>query len=147
MQDQLNRIESLLISIDRKLASQAARPAAQATAAVADASDLDSQWGDPEVKRDPPSWTKKGGPPVAPRAMSQGPADWLDAVASFYDWQAGKDDETRKTYTNKKGEEVETAPFKRRDAARARGWSARVRAGKVVQREPGCDDGPESLPF
>ncbi len=141
------QLDHIVAVVDRILAILEAQPqrssGAPQQAAVADDADLDSQYGNPEVKRDPPAWAKKNlGRTVAPCLMSEGPADWLDALASLYDWQAGKDAEQGKTYTNKKGEEVETAPFKRRDAARARGWSARVRAGKVKRNEP-----DENLPF
>lgn len=133
--------------LDRILALLEARPApttaAPQRAAAADDADLDSQYGNPEVKRDPPLWTKNNpGRSVAPCHMSDGPAEWLDAVAAFYDWQASQDETQGKTYTNKRGEDVPTASFKRRDAARARGWAARVRAGKVKQA---TDD--NSIPF
>jgi hypothetical protein len=134
--------------LDRILAILEAQPrattAAPQRAAVADDADLDGPYGNPIVKRDPTSWAKKNpGKTIAPCVMSDGPADWLDAVASFYDWQADQDAANGKTYTDKKtGEEKPSGGLQRRDAARARGWAARVRAGKVKQ-----GDEDASVPF
>lgn len=105
-------------------------PAPAASGDAASDYDLDSQYGDPVVKKDPPRW--KGNSFVGYQ-FSQCPADYLDVLAGLLDWQARKDDEQGKTWTNKKGEEVPSSSFKRKDAARARGWAARIRAGKVTQ--------------
>jgi hypothetical protein len=84
--------------------------------------DLDGQYGDPELKKDPPRWK---GQRYAPCRMSDTCPEYLDELASFYDWQAGKDDEAGKTAGNGKP----SSSYKRRDAARARGWAKRLRAG------------------
>lgn len=97
-------------------------PGAPGSITVATDYDLDSQYGDEEVKRDPKRWT---GQPVAPCRMSQCPPDYLDELASFKDWQAGKEEE-KGTPEGKK-----YAGYDRKSAARARGWAARLRARGV----------------
>ena len=87
---------------------------------VADDADLDSQYGDPEVKKDPPRWT---GDRFAPCRMSEGSPDWLDALAGFCDWRAAKDDESDALDTKGRPK----SHWARKDAARARGWAARLR--------------------
>lgn len=89
---------------------------------TASAVDLDGKYGDPDIKRDPKRWT---GAPVAPCRMSECPSEYLDVLASFYDWQADQDDKTgAKTSSGKP-----KSTYGRLDAARARGWAARKRAG------------------
>ena len=61
------------------------------------------------------------------RCRAACPAEFLDALAEAFDDLAGKADENNETHNGKP-----VAPYKRRDAARARGWAARVRAGKVA---------------
>lgn len=109
---------------------------------VASDSVLDGQWGDPVIKlrSDPKSWAEAGGESYIGCKMSECPSGYLDALAGLFDWQAGKDEEAGKTYTNKNGKEVPTAPLKRSDAAKARGWSARNK-GKVAQPAPALPAG------
>lgn len=90
--------------------------------AVADDADLDGQWGDPEVRKDPPRWTGRA---YAPCRMSETEPAYLEALAGFLDWKAGKADEEGKT--SAKGHPV--GPMIRKDAARARGWAARLSRG------------------
>lgn len=89
---------------------------------VAPDSDLDGQYGDPEVTKDPKRYQ---GPPMAPRRMSEGTPEWLDAVAEFKEWQAGKAEAAHETTASGKPK----ADYMRRDAARARGWAKRLRSG------------------
>lgn len=103
-----------------KMAASVAKPTSATIAEVAPDAELDGQFGDVEVKKDPPRWT---GDPVAPCRMSQGTPDWLDSLASFYDWKADKDEESGAV--DAKGRPK--AHWSRKDAARARGWSARLR--------------------
>jgi|SRR5688572_31370958 len=100
------------------------------TGAVADDRDLDSQYGDPEIRgKDPRRWT---GATMRSRKFSECPPEYLDLLAESLDWQAGE--------AEKKGEVTSggkpVGPYKRKDAARARGWAARIRAGKVQQSQP-----------
>lgn len=96
-----------------------AQSAPAAGGAVASAADLDGPHGDPEVKKDPKRWQ---GQAMAPCRMSECPPDYLDVLAGFKDWQAGKDEEQGTDEAKK------SARYKRLDAARARGWAARKRA-------------------
>ena len=105
--------------------STARAPSAGASAspgAIAPDDDLDSPYGDSEIRKDPPRWK---GEPIAPRRMSECPADYLDQIASFNDWRAAKDEESNAVDTKGRPK----AGYARKDAARARGWAARIRAG------------------
>jgi hypothetical protein len=84
--------------------------------------DLDSKWGDPDVKFHPRDWK---GEACKGRRMSECPPEFLDLLAGTFDYFAKKADETGET-TNA-GKPV--APYKRKDAARARGWAHRIRGG------------------
>lgn len=95
---------------------------------IASDRDLDSQYGDPQVKKDPRDWT---GEQIAPRPMSECPAEYLDILADFYSWQAAKAEE--KNEVTSAGKPV--APYRRQDAARARGWAKRIRAGWKPTRQ------------
>ena len=80
--------------------------------------DLDGPHGDPTVRsKDPRDWT---GEPMRGRRFSECPAAYLDLLAQRFDYFNTREDD----------------PAKRRynalDAARARGWAARVRAGGVT---------------
>jgi hypothetical protein len=89
---------------------------------VANDAELDSQYGDPEIRKDPTEkyWT---GASYAGCRLSQCPADYLDAFAKYKDAcaYAGEKEgsEKKKKY----------ADYDRRDAARARGWATRLRNG------------------
>jgi len=113
--------------------STARAPSAGAPAssgAIAPDDDLDSPYGDNEIRKDPPRWK---GEPIAPRRMSECPADYLDQIASFNDWRAAKDEESNAV--DAKGRPK--AGYARKDAARARGWAARIRGGwKPTARTP-----------
>lgn len=93
--------------------------------AVASDYEMSGAYGDPTVRKDPPRWLKEGGESYAGQPMSACPPEYLLSLAGFFDWQASKDEEQGKTYTNKKGEVVPTAVLRRKDAALARGWAKR----------------------
>lgn len=112
----LAEIKALLL---RGGAGGGASSSGPAPGSVAPDSDLDSQHGDVEIKKDPPRWR---GEQLAPIRMSHAPADYLEEVASFKDWQA-EQEEGKGTPEGKK-----KAGYCRKDAARARGWAARARA-------------------
>lgn len=88
---------------------------------VADDADLDSEYGNPTIKFDPREryWT---GPSFVGYHFSETAPDYLDATAKYLDacaFMAAKESDEK----NQK-----SARYKRRDAARARGWAARLRA-------------------
>lgn len=77
--------------------------------------DLDSERGDFVVKaKDPRDWT---GPPMSGRKLSECPATYLDLLAERYD------------FFNQKETEPQKRKYNALDAARARGWAARIRSG------------------
>ena len=72
--------------------------------------------GDPTIRaKKPRDWT---GPEMIGRKFSECPPEYLDLLADRYDYFAGKDDADPK--------DVRDAKL---DAARARAWAARLRAG------------------
>lgn len=85
-------------------------------------SDLDSQWGDPELKFIPRGWS---GAPCKGFHFSECPPELLDLVAESLDYVA--DQAEAKDEKTSKGKPV--APYKRKDAQRARGWAKRLRDG------------------
>lgn len=87
---------------------------------VAGERDLDSQYGDPTIKKDPKRWT---GESYAGCRYSECPPEYLDVLADLKDWMADKDEE-KGTDDGKK-----FARYGRLDAARARGWAERKRNG------------------
>lgn len=133
-----NDILAVLARIEGKLDRLLAGGGAQASGgAIADASDLDSQYGDPEVRSDPKDWK---GPSQKGKRMSQCPPEFLDLLAGLLEWQAQKDDEQGKTSSSGKP----TGPYKRKDAARARGWRDRKRAG---WKTPTADQALDAVGF
>ena len=121
---------ALLRSIDATL--KALLAARKIAPAVADAADLDSKYGDPLVHFTPRDYT---GPSMKGLRMSQCEPDGLIQLASAFDYFAEKADAENELY---KGKPV--APYKRKDAARARGWAARLRAG--WKRQDTLDEAP-----
>lgn len=124
-------LEARVAMLEGRLALVEARlsgvgPAAQGGSvgegAVASDHDLDSQYGDELLRKDPPRWK---GESFAGCKMSQCPSDYLRDLAGFFDWKAEKDTE-QGTYKNAKNETVPTKPqYARKSAARARGWAKR----------------------
>lgn len=97
---------------------------------VAPDSDLDDPrgYGDPIVKAaDPRDWT---GPSQKGKHFSQCSSEYLTLVADRLDYFA--DVAERENKVTSAGKPV--APYNRRDAARARGWAARARMGRVPVR-------------
>lgn len=129
----------LLEDIDRNVKALLARGASSggssrsAAPPVADDRDLDGKYGDEEVKFSPRDWA---GPSMRGRRMSQCPPEFLDALASAFDYFAKKNDAN--------GEETDKGTpksvFDRRAAARARGWAKRLREGWRPAGPPADDD-------
>ncbi len=107
---------------------------------VANDADLDGKFGDPEIRHDPKRWN---GPSFKGKRFSEAPPEWLDEMASFKDWAAGQDSAKKTPENDKK------AHYNRLDAARARGWAARKRAGwKSTKPVDAFDpDNDQDLPF
>ena len=102
---------------------------------VAPARDLDSKFGDPEVKFMPRDWT---GVPYKGSHMSECPAELLDMLAETFDYFADQS-EAQNELT---GSGKPVAPYRRRDAARARGWAKRKREGWVSVGRPDAQEAP-----
>lgn len=94
---------------------------------VAGDRELDSEWGNPLVRKDPKRW--QGGSFVG-CTFSECPPEYLDELAGLFDWMADKDEESGNKTPDKPGKPGRpTAPYKRSDASRARGWAKRIRDG------------------
>ncbi len=77
--------------------------------------DLDNAHGNPIVKaKDPRDWT---GDNMNGRHFSECPPEYLDMLAERYDYFASREEDAKKKRYNEL------------DAARARGWAARLRSG------------------
>ncbi len=141
-------LSSIRESMEKREAARQAAPAMSggmgkpSGITVASDQDLDSQYGDPIIKmKDPRDWT---GPSMIGLTFSQCPAEYLDLVADRLDYFASKAEEEGKTTSAGKP----VAPYNRKDAARARGWALRVRAGKVKQNnddDSGADEPPPNF--
>lgn len=117
----LDRIESILASIDMRLTGRAGAAPAPAGGNVAPDSELDSQYGNPAVRFVPRNWQ---GEDYKGRNYSECAPEFLDMLAETLEFFGRKNDAAG-TLDNKgrpKGD------WDRKDAARARGWAARLRA-------------------
>jgi hypothetical protein len=114
----------LLTSIDASLKALLALQRGAQPKPIASDADLDGQYGDPEIRaKDPRDWS---GPTMKGKTMSQCPAPYLDLLADRLDYFAEKAEENGDVSPNTG---KPTAPYLHRDAARARGWSRRIKAG------------------
>lgn len=121
----LRSIDATLKAMLALAQQRTARVAAAQPKAVASDRDLDGKYGDPVVNmKDPRDWT---GPPMKGRRFSECPADYLDLLAERFDYFAQKADDEHEEYNGKP-----VAPYRRTDAARARGWAKRIRTGTPV---------------
>lgn len=133
---QLDRIEA---KIDQLLAAKSARAASSAPSAHAGSvkpapdADLDGQYGDFVMKKDPPRYK---GPSFAGKKLSQTSAEYCEAVMGFKLWQAEKDAAA--------GDEKKAA-YATRDAERALGWKLRFESG--YKPSPSREPGEEEYPF
>jgi len=132
----------LLKSIDASLKellalSRGAKRGGQSSEVVASDRDLDSTYGDPVVKFHPRDWN---GEDCKGLHFSACPVDFLDMIAETFDYFAAKAEETNELYNGKP-----VAPYKRKDAARARGWAARIRAGTVTRPASSAFDEPDDI--
>lgn len=113
----------VLRSIDASL-RQLVRQSGASAVEVADDRDLDSQYGDPKVNFNPRDWH---GDSLKGCRYSECPPEFLDLLAGALDYFARKADENNETASNGKPKSF----YNKRDAARARGWARRKRAGYV----------------
>lgn len=138
----MSTMEMRMAAIEARLAAleSARQPSsaggAQSQQEVATDEDLDSQWGNPEIRFDPKRWT---GDSYVGKRMSECPPEYLRSLAGLLDWQARKRDEAGdRGEVDAKGK-IQTGHWKRKDAARARGWAARAEAS-AHRPPPGAGD-------
>lgn len=130
--EELTLLKSIDVTLKHLLALAEARGRKSAAGpSIADDRDLDGQWGNPRiVAADPRDWA---GDSMKGRTFSECPPAYLDLLAERFDYFAQKAEEEGKTTSAGKP----VAPYNRKDAARARGWAARLRAGwSAPQSEP-----------
>lgn len=119
--------EKLLIETVRKIAEKVAvidwrmrREAAAAELHEAQERDLDSEYGNFVVRRDPPRWK---GDSFEGKRLSECTAPYLDALAEFKLWQLCREQERDTDDARKR------VKYLQRDVARCRGWARRLREG------------------
>jgi hypothetical protein len=113
---------------------------------TATAAELDGKYGDPEVRFMPKNWR---GEDCTGRPFSQCPPALLEQLASVLERFADEDEAEGATTSSGKPR----APYRRKDAALARGWARRLEAEAAQHRPaspPAGDFGPgsdEDIPF
>jgi hypothetical protein len=116
--------EERFAALERRLATVESQLEAQKPV------DLSDRYADFTIRKSPPQWLQSGGHDFAGQPISTTSPEFCDAIASFLDWQASKDEEQGKTYVNAKGVTVAPAVYARKDAARARAWATRLRENR-----------------
>lgn len=114
--EKLHDLETRLAMVEAKLAALEAAAKAKPEAGLPTVN-LDSEHGDPVVRKDPPRWP---GDTFVGKRYSDCTPEYLESLAGFLAWKAKKNDADGKT---------KYAEYDRLDAARAQGWAARIRAG------------------
>jgi hypothetical protein len=105
---------------------------------IAPDSDLDSDYGDPEVRaKSPRDWT---GDSMQGKHFSECPAEYLELVANRLDYFASQNE------SEGDPESIKKARYNRLDASRARGWAERVRNGRGTPSRP-AKPFDDTIPF
>lgn len=143
-EERITALEATVRLLQQTVAAIIGGTAPRGGASFAQPVDLDSEYGNPVMKKDPPRWK---GESYVGKTLSQCPPDYLENLAGFREWQAEKNeaDPAKAKY----------AGNDRKDAARARGWAARLRASRpaAVHASPPTNGqqadplGTEELPF
>lgn len=120
----IDGLERRLVTLEAN--ARAVRVAAAPT--VATSYQMDAKWGDPVVRENPRSWT---GPSMVGNKFSDCPPEYLDQLAARFDWLAKRDREENHVDSLNRPR----APMREKDAALARGWAARIRAGWEHMRQ------------
>ncbi len=129
IEERLSALEGRVAQLEkpRPAAPRAAAPAAAPSGIVA-ATDAEctGQYGDPEIRKDPPRWS---GESFAGRRFSQTSPEYLECLAGFKAWAAAKDDAEGATDSQGRPK----SHWAKKDAALALGWARRLRAGLTVE--------------
>ena len=127
IEDRLAALEGRVAQLEKPRAA-APRPATPAPSGIVAATDAEclGQYGDPDIRKDPPRWT---GESFAGRRFSQTSPEYLDNLASFKMWCANKDD--AEGATDEQGRPK--SHWAKKDASLALGWARRLRAGLTVE--------------
>jgi hypothetical protein len=128
--ESLSLLRSILSAVQSgTIASPSSSTPVLASGGIADERDLDSQWGNEEVRVNPRDW---GGESMKGRRMSECTPQFLDMLADTLDYFARKNAASNALTTSGKPK----ADFDRKAAARARGWARRLRNGWSDAAEP-----------
>jgi hypothetical protein len=135
LDDVLKAIKALDAKVSKLVAASGngskSRGNASSEGEIANDYDLDSEHGNPTIKKDPPRWE---GDSFAGCTYSECTPEYLDALAGFHDWRVWK--------ANQEGNE-KGAHWAGKDAARARGWARRLRNGWETGAAPQRQQQPE----
>ena len=123
-------LRTLVVIAQRKAEDRVKAAQSKPGEPVASDADLDSKYGNGPVKFDPRDWS---GESCKGLPYSDCPPEFLDLMAETQDYFAQRAEESKEVTSN--GNPV--APFKRKEAARCRGWAARIRAGRKPAGQPG----------
>lgn len=150
--ERVERLENLVAEYGARIAALEAKLAAIGAVFtgnaedVADDFELDGKYGNEPIRKDPSAKFWTGAPHVGRRFSECDPA-YLDAFAKWKSVCARmKRKEAASATTPRKREDSEKfAGFDERDAARARGWAKRLRAGWAAPEKPGLVRGSSTL--
>jgi hypothetical protein len=114
-------IEERLSALEGRVA-QLEKPRAAAPSGIVAATDAEclGQYGDPEIRKDPPRWS---GESFAGRRFSQTSPEYLECLAGFKAWAAAKDDAEGAIDSQGRPK----SHWAKKDAALALGWARRLR--------------------
>lgn len=129
----VDRIVSSLQSIDMSLKALVAQNQKALPVRIATDKEMTGKYGDPVVRSMPKFWT---GADYKGKKYSECPPELLDQVADQQEWVANKADE--KSEHTDDGKPI--APFRRNDAAKARGWAQRMRKGGWTPPAPAAQE-------
>lgn len=129
---------------EQRVKNAQAQPQTTGALLVANEKDLDSKYGNPKVHYPPRDWP---GEFTKGLKMSEYPAEFLDMLAEQMQYFADRDKGSTEIDEYTKKPLGKLAEYKRMDAARARGWAKRIRAGwKPPESDFGKDTGDDD-PF
>lgn len=120
--------------------AQAQQSTGSSAPRIANEKDLDSKHGNPKVHYKPRDWP---GEFIKGRPMSEYEPDFLEMLAEQMEYFADRDKDSNEIDEYSKRPLKKLAEYKRMDAARARGWAKRLRAGWKPPAFGDEDDAPK----